>query len=745
MVERKVMERVETEMSIQVKQERIDLALAYLRAGLAVLPADVPAKRPLLDWKSRQTALPSESEVRDWFRANVGFCIVTGAASGNLEMIDFDCQGLVFEDWKSCVESACPGLIEQLVIERSQSGGFHVIYRHDGPPERSCKLAVRVNHVGSADKVLVHGKECIPRKNGDRWDVQLTLIETRAEGGIFLCAPSHGYELVQGTMEAIPTISAEERLILIDCAHRFDERDHDEQVKVVDDHSNASSDLFTLRPGDAYNEQGDIRSLLIKHGWTLEQSGENERWRRPGKTHGTSATLKDRLFYVFSSNAAPFEPEKAYAPFSVFALLEHAGDFNAAAKSLLDSGYGRIDETFDVDLSQLLQRMIVKPRVAAAASQIDPLFPYITCNELDMNQFQLEYIIEGVLVKGQPGVIAGPKKSLKTNISIDLALSLGCGGHFLGRYRVARPVRVGVMSGESGAATIQETARRVCRSKGLMLRNLNNVFWSFQVPQLDNKVHIQALRNFIEQESLEVLILDPTYLMMMGIGDNAGNLFIVGRFLKALGDVAEETGCTPILCHHLRKGIGEPYEPAELENIAWAGFQEFVRQWILLNRRVKYNPEQGGHHELWMSVGGSAGHSGLWGVNIDEGSRDDPGGRRWDVDISAATLCIETQKEKSSEGVHKSREQGKLKKRNQEAQSVVAALAMYPAGESIRQLQIASGIRHSSIRMILEEMIERGEVVTENVKRRGQNVSIYRYETASIDHGVTASFSMGTP
>ena len=146
-----------------------------------------------------------------------------------------------------------------------------------------------------------------------------------------------------------------------------------------------------------------------------------------------------------------------------------------------------------------------------------------------------------------------------------------------------------------------------------------------------------------------------------------------------------------------------------------------------------------------MSVGGSAGHSGLWGVNIDEGSRDDPGGRRWDVDISAATLCIETQKEKSSEGVHKSREQGKLKKRNQEAQSVVAALAMYPAGESIRQLQIASGIRHSSIRMILEEMIERGEVVTENVKRRGQNVSIYRYETASIDHGVTASFSMGTP
>lgn len=710
-------------MVMQVKQERIDRALAYLRAGLAVLPADVPAKRPLLDWKSRQTALPTEAEVRDWFRANVGYCIVAGAASGNLEMIDFDCQGLVFEEWKSAVEGSCPGLIERLVIERSQSGGFHVIYRHDGNPERSSKLAVRVNHVGSPDPVLLHGKECTPRKNKDRWDVQLTLIETRAEGGIFLCAPSHGYELIQGDLESIPTISGDERQILITCARRFDERD-----QVSNDHSDSTSDLFTLRPGDAYNEQGDIRSLLTKHGWTLELAGENERWRRPGKAQGTSATLKDRTFYVFSSNAAPFEPGQAYSPFGVYALLEHAGDYNAAAKSLLDAGYGSVDDSSGVDLSQLLAR-IVKPVITAAAIPTEPLFPYITSPELDMNQFQLEYIIEGVLVKGQPGVIAGPKKSLKTNISIDLALSLGCGGHFLGRYRVVRPVRVGVMSGESGAATIQETARRVCRSKGLMLRNLNNVFWSFKVPQLDNKVHIQALKDFILKESLEVLILDPTYLMMMGIGDNAGNLFIVGRFLKALGDVAEETGCTPILCHHLRKGIGEPYEPAELENIAWAGFQEFVRQWILLNRRVKYNPEQGAHHELWMSVGGSAGHSGLWGVDIDEGSRDDPGGRRWDVSINAATQCQKEQSEKSNDGVHKSREQVKLKKRTKDTQSVIDALAMYPAGESIRQLRDVAGLRDTRVKQILDELLERGEVETDTMRKHTRSVTIYRLKS----------------
>ena len=79
------------------------------------------------------------------------------------------------------------------------------------------------------------------------------------------------------------------------------------------------------------------------------------------------------------------------------------------------------------------------------------------------------------------------------------------------------------------------------------------------------------------------------------------------------------------------------FEPAELEDIAWAGFPEWARQWLLLSRRRKYDPEQGGHHELWLNVGGSAGHSGLWGVNIEEGMRQDEGGRRWNVDVLKAS------------------------------------------------------------------------------------------------------------
>lgn len=89
----------------------------------------------------------------------------------------------------------------------------------------------------------------------------------------------------------------------------------------------------------------------------MEKGGDNEYWRRPGKVKGWSASLKDSVFYVFSTNAAPFEPNRGYAPFGVYALLEHDSDFIAASGALREQGYGEeIQSHFPgVDISGLLK------------------------------------------------------------------------------------------------------------------------------------------------------------------------------------------------------------------------------------------------------------------------------------------------------------------------------------------------------------------------------------------------------
>jgi hypothetical protein len=327
-------------------------AVAYRRAGLCVLPAIRQEKRPAVPlWKPFQSRLPDEPEVARWFDEHTAMCLVTGAVSGNLEMLDFDLGGEAFDPWYKAVEAADPQLLGRLVIEQSPSGGWHVAYRCQSPVSGNLKLAQRRQSADGPEEVTIAGKRFRPRQDPDgSWHVPLTLIETRGEGGLFLCAPTPGYELLQGDFARVATLTDAERELLLEAAWALNQC-IPEPVSPPSDWTTASEG----RPGDDFNRRGDVRALLQRHGWRLvKNAGENEYWRRPGKTSGWSATLKGNLFYVFSASASPFEQDRAYAPFSVLALLEHHGDFAAAAAALRRDGFGGDDEQpGDVDLSGL--------------------------------------------------------------------------------------------------------------------------------------------------------------------------------------------------------------------------------------------------------------------------------------------------------------------------------------------------------------------------------------------------------
>ncbi len=326
-----------------------ETAFEYLNAGLCVLPARREGEHKcaaLRAWKPYQQQLPTEAEVRGWFaNRHDSLCLVAGAVSGNLEMIDFDAGGEAFEPWCMLVREAAPNLLDRLVIETTPSNGRHVAYRCAAPVCGSVKLAQRKLLLPSRDPVFVAGKQYIPRRDKQgTWFVNLTLIESRGEGGIFLCAPSEGYELIQGSLTGLPAITPDERDLLLSAAWALNEHLPDPQPEPI-----GEANSVGLRPGDDYAQRGDVRDVLRRHGWTLARGGENEYWRRPGRTEGWSATLRDGVLYVFSSNAAPFEPDRAYSPFTVYALLEHDGDFTAAAAALRTEGYG--DTADEVDLS----------------------------------------------------------------------------------------------------------------------------------------------------------------------------------------------------------------------------------------------------------------------------------------------------------------------------------------------------------------------------------------------------------
>ena len=317
-----------------------EIAQEYLAAGLSVLPASRRKKHPVLKtWTEFQCRLPEEQEVKKWFSTRRdALCVVCGKVSGNLEVIDFDNHGELYDAWKASVPEE---LLSRLVVERSQSGGFHVTYRCEDEICGNLKLAV-----------------------GMRDDKRATLIETRGEGNVILCAPSDGYVLMQGDWCNLPVITMDERETLLKAAWALNEVPEDEQQltqaqSTASDTTLAPTD-FVVRPGDDYNARGDFRALLQRHNWKpLRTTADgNEYWQRPDKNGDqNSATFKDNSFYVFSTNASPFEPRKSYSPFMAYALLEHNGDCAEAASALAKEGYGTpAHDTLNIDWNGLVSK-----------------------------------------------------------------------------------------------------------------------------------------------------------------------------------------------------------------------------------------------------------------------------------------------------------------------------------------------------------------------------------------------------
>lgn len=342
----------------------LETAITYLHAGLSVLPARRDQKRPALaGWKDYQARRPTEMEVSAWFaNAHDALCVVTGCVSGNLELIDFDNGGELFDRWAALVEAEAPGLMGKVVIEQSQSGGWHVIYRCAEPVCGNIHLAQRAVTAQDEMPVVLAGKSYKPRRNAaGQWEIILTLIETRGEGGLFLCSPTPGYEIVQGAISDPPMLSVAERDVLLEAAWSLNEL-IPSPVAVPIDAPASIAIPGSERPGDAYNQRGDIVALLKAHGWSLARDGENQYWRRPGKTQGWSATLKGRVFYVFSSNAAPFESGRAYGPFAVYTLLEQGGDYTRAASALRGQGFGAAPIAPPVPLmAQVTSESVIAP------------------------------------------------------------------------------------------------------------------------------------------------------------------------------------------------------------------------------------------------------------------------------------------------------------------------------------------------------------------------------------------------
>ena len=84
----------------------------------------------------------------------------------------------------------------------------------------------------------------------------------------------------------------------------------------------------------------------------------------------------------------------------------------ATAEQILSIARFAADDLADLDREAVTQK---------------PLYEWVTSDDFDRTDYRLDYLIEGTLVAGQPLVLGGALKAMKTSMLVDAAVSLASG------------------------------------------------------------------------------------------------------------------------------------------------------------------------------------------------------------------------------------------------------------------------------------------------------------------------------
>lgn len=620
----------------------LEAALAYLDVGLSVIPVRANGtKAPLHDgWREFGTRRATRAEAAAWFHPDIvcGIGITGGPASGNLAVLDFETWA-AYESWLRSLPAESISLTRRCPLVQAPRGGAHLYVRLTDPVPGT----VLARH-------LVDGR---PK----------TLIEVRGDGMQVVAPGSPGqchpsgreYEwLRRGWLDpavAAPPVELEEWFAWLEAGAQLNQVEREPEPARPVAPPKPRPIGSGVKPGDDFNARGTWEETgLFAAGWSWFHQLDGDRGFvvRPGKAKkdGKSGTVglvtaKDGghpLFYPFTSDAAPFETRQGYSKFRTYTLLQHKGDWAAAARALGERGYG--DQSFTRGSARMTGGAHPSGWPAGdpgteTAAPAEPKYKFIDHAEFRAADFRVEWLVDWFLAAKQPAVVAGPSKGMKTSVLVDLALSLATATPHLGKWAVKRPVRTAIVSGESGGYTLQETARRILAAKGLPDGAPDGMLkWEFTLPVFADLIDTADFADRLGSLGCEVVIIDPFYLTLGDI--DAKNMFEMGRALRAVAELLlARHGITVVIAHHANRllPVGEPME---LQHLAYSGLEQFARQYVFLNRREHYQND--GRHELWYRYGGSAGHSGLYRVGIDEGvlGPDTPV-RRWDVEVSTPT------------------------------------------------------------------------------------------------------------
>lgn len=329
------------------------------------------------------------------------------------------------------------------------------------------------------------------------------------------------------------------------------------------------------RPGEAWAGVTTWDEILKPHGWRRDHSTDkSDHWTRPGKSSGTSATTNyngSQLLYVYTSST-DFEPETSYTKFGAYAVLNHEGDFQAAAAELVDKGFADPMTAETDSREQRVAQMAIKAEDRLEANEIarrnrsvrefrEPPEYGSLADQRDAEFPPPGYLVdELILDHGIAMVIAQAKAGKTTLISIDLVKALVEGSPWLGQYatKLEPDAAIAIWNMEVDAARFRGWQLEANIDREHEQRIFPRHLRGYPIDLLQ-PLQFEATVQWLRERTIKVWILDPLSKIYLGDTNNDTEF---NQWWRALEAVIAEAGVEVcIIPHHAGHNANDDWTP----------------------------------------------------------------------------------------------------------------------------------------------------------------------------------------
>ncbi|QTI67474.1 AAA family ATPase [Gordonia polyisoprenivorans] len=591
-------------------------AQRWRELGSAPIPMRVDgSKAPATEWKRYQSEQPSEAQIETWFGLHRGLGIVTGV--GGIELLEFETEpvfvrwvrDMVAEGHADDLRKICDGY-----LARSGGGGWHLIYRTP-EPGRNTRLACvdKSNEDSAVFKGFEHGAA----------KTSMVLIETRGVGGFAVVAggdpavhatgrpyersslpeylvaeplrnwrldPDKGVVLldralaerrrgggyVGGLLSPAPDrlheVSADLRDTMFSMARLQDQRvpKAAKSERRSELSSRVGQGVPGARPGDAWAAVTTWDEILCPHGWRRDHStAESDRWTRPGKASGTSATTNfdgSGLLYVFSSSTV-FETgdDETYSKFGAYAQLNFDGDMEAAASDLVKKGFADPLRSEADTREHRVAQLAVEAEMRMEAQEIarrnravrEWRAPITRSGLTAINDPAVEppHLVEGLVIGEGVTLLSAQNKTGKSTVGVNIVKAVVSGQPLFGKLTTHLDTgNVGIWNAEVSTATYEHW----CREHGVFDDEADAArvhFYHCVGDHVDIEVPVwrEWAITWLRDNDVKFWVLDPFSKIIRGNEDKAED---VNPFWAALREIMKEAGCrAAFVIHHAGHGV----------------------------------------------------------------------------------------------------------------------------------------------------------------------------------------------